>query len=210
MSAPSLPTAKILSYWFGDLGDDTEISMQMPQVRRWHAKDAVIDDEIRARFEMVYEAQKPFWLVRARNPATPFDRLALVILFDQFPRNMHRDTPAMYETDPIAVRLCLEGVKVGEGEPLSLIQRMFLYMPLMHAEDMALQDRTVLLFEGLVTAAPDKSPANVGFFRMALGFATKHRDIVARFGRYPHRNVILGRDSTDEERQFLAQEGSSF
>jgi uncharacterized protein (DUF924 family) len=206
----NLPTADILRYWFGDLDDGTPMDMRMPQVRRWHAKDPQTDEEIRAKFGGAYDAQRPLWQSGDCRPTSPQDRLAAVILFDQFPRNMFRDTPGMYETDGLAVRLCQEGIGRREDEGLTLVQRMFLYMPLMHAEDIWLQDRTVELFRGLGALAQERSSQNVGFFDMALGFANKHRDIVARFGRYPHRNTILGRASTDEEVAFLKQENSSF
>ncbi len=202
--------ADILRYWFGDLDDGTPIDMQMPQVRRWHAKDPQTDEEIRAKFGGAYEAQRPLWQSGDRRPASPQDRLAVVILFDQFPRNMFRDTPGMYQADRLAVRLCQEGINRREDEGLTLIQRMFLYMPLMHAEDIRLQDRSVELFRGLAALAEERCPQNAGFFQMALGFANKHRDIAARFGRYPHRNAILGRTNTDEEAAFLRLENSSF
>lgn len=205
-SAP--PTDEILGYWFGDLDDRALVEMQSPQVRRWHAKDPETDRDIAERFGAHYEAWRRSQV--GLGIGSPRDRLALVILFDQFSRNMFRGTVAAYGTDDVALRLCLDGLTDQDDEVLPLIQRVFLYMPLMHAEDTGHQERTVQLFQRLVALAAERSPQSLGFFRMALGFASRHREIVERFGRFPHRNATLGRRSTAEEQEFLRREDSAF
>jgi uncharacterized protein (DUF924 family) len=202
-----VPTDEVLSYWFEHLDDQHQLDMASPQCRRWHAKDPETDKEITRRFARHYEAccHGPF-------PAdmSPRDRLALIVLFDQFTRNMFRDTARMYESDGVALQLSQDGIARHDQESLPLIYRMFLYMPLMHSEDLAHQERTVELFRGLHNLAAEKSPINRSFFQMALGYATQHRDIVAKFGRFPHRNAILERTSTNDEQGFLREAGTSF
>ena len=173
----------VLGFWFA----------QSPA--RHFGKDPVFDQEIRERFGPVHGqlvlGERDAWL------ATPRGRLATIIVLDQFSRNMFRDTPGMFAGDPRALELALEGIAKGDDRALTEAERGFFYMPLMHAEDRALQERSVELF----TASGGEEGAK---------FAVMHRDIVRRFGRFPHRNALLGRTSTPEEVEFLAQPGSSF
>lgn len=173
----------VLGFWFG----------QPPA--RWFKKDPVFDQEIRDRFGALHGevvlGQHDGWLTTARG------RLAAIIVLDQFSRNMFRDTPGMFASDPRALEIALEGLTRGDDRALSPAERPFLFMPLMHAEDRAAQDRCVELFAALGG-------------EQGLDFAEQHRAIVQRFGRFPHRNAILGRTSTPEEVEFLAQPGSSF
>ncbi|HEU5075354.1 MAG TPA: DUF924 family protein, partial [Polyangiaceae bacterium] len=181
---------------------------------RWYGKDAAIDAEIRTRFEPLlldvtrdggdWEGEVARW------QRVPLGSLALVILLDQFPRNMYRDTPKMYTHDPLALSVATLAVREYEAQSLSLIQRMFLYVPFMHVENLTLQQAMVAKFEDLVRLAGERSPQNVGFFAYALDYAQKHCHVIEGFGRFPHRNVILGRTSTAAELEFLTQEGSSF
>jgi uncharacterized protein (DUF924 family) len=182
--------------------------MSSEQCQRWHAKNPQTDADIRDRFLRDYHHHKP-----SRSPAdagTARDRLALIILFDQFSRNMFRDTPEMYEADPLALAICLDSLDRGMDRQLTLIERMFLYMPLMHAENIEHQNRMLDLFSALPDLARTQSPVNVGFFEMAQGYARHHRHIVEKFGRFPHRNGVLGRTSTAEEVEFLNQPNSAF
>jgi uncharacterized protein (DUF924 family) len=173
----------VLGFWFG----------QPPE--RWFRKDPVFDQEIRARFTALHGelglGEHDDWL------ATPRGRLAAIIVLDQFSRNMFRDTPGMFDSDARALAIALEGLARGDDRALGDAERQFFYMPLMHAEDLACQDRCVELFAAAGNAN-------------ALRFAELHRDIVRRFGRFPHRNALLGRSSTPEEVEFLTQPGSSF
>lgn len=173
----------ILDFWFD----------QPPA--RWWKKDPVFDQEIRDRFAALHGelvlGEHDDWL------ATPRGRLAAIIVLDQFSRNMFRDTPGMFASDPRALEIARAGIARDDDRALSTVERGFFYMPLMHAEDRAAQDRCVELFAGL---------GNKGNHE----FAVKHRAIIQRFGRFPHRNAILGRASTPEEVEFLSQPGSSF
>jgi uncharacterized protein (DUF924 family) len=138
----------------------------------------------------------------------PRGRLAAVIVLDQFSRNMYRDTPDMYSGDALALRWAQDGIEQGQAKDLGYDERAFLYMPLMHAEQFDCQDRCVELFEAEAERAVGaRVRKRTGQSR---DYARLHRDIVARFGRFPHRNDILGRASTPEEIEFLTTPGSSF
>jgi uncharacterized protein (DUF924 family) len=186
----------VLSFWFGAAGRPRD---------EWFRASHAFDAEIRARFGEALERAARGGLDDWRS--TPRGRLALVVLLDQFSRNAFRGMPAAFAQDPRARALALEGIDAGEDRSLAPLERSFLYMPLVHAEDVAVQDRAVALFEELASAAP---PDLAGYLESAAKFARAHRDIVARFSRFPHRNAILGRDSTAEEAEFLQQPGSSF
>jgi uncharacterized protein (DUF924 family) len=201
-------TTRVLDYWFGGFNDETPISMSSDQCRLWHAKNPQTDADIRDRFLQDYRNHKS--IQPTADNGTARDRLALIILFDQFTRNMFRDTAEMYDTDPLALAICLDSLDRSLDQQLTLIERMFLYMPLMHAENMEHQNRMLDLFNGLAELARTRSPVNVSFFEMAQGYARHHRHIVETFGRFPHRNASLGRASTPQEVEFLNQPNSAF
>lgn len=183
MTNPPVSPEDVVAYWFGQ-----------PQARQFQ-KDPAFDQEIRDRFETLHRAlgmgEHDDWR------AAPRGRLAAIIVLDQFSRNMFRDTARMFESDERALELTLEGLARRDDQALTEAERMFFYMPLMHAEDLPLQERAVDLFTALGNANATK-------------FAIAHRDIVQRFGRFPHRNAVLGRTSTPEELAFLDGPGSSF
>lgn len=193
----------ILRFWLGDLDEEGFASAETTQ--RWFKKDPAFDEEICARFgDLVDEVVKGAhddWL------ATPRGRLAAVIALDQLPRNMFRDHAGMYANDARAVAIALEGIERGDDKTLLGHERVFLYMPLMHSEELAHQERCVELFEAFVEELQGAARERVAF---NLKYAVQHRDIVARWGRFPHRNAILGRPSTPEEAEFLKTPGSSF
>ena len=210
----------ILEYWYSSLDDRTPLDPQ-EQVEpfrtcfaRWYGKQPAIDAEIRERFEPVLlaatrDGRDWDWEI-AEWQRAPLGLVALVILLDQFPRNIYRDTAAMYAHDDLALSVATLAVREYEAAPLLLVQRMFLYMPFMHVENLTLQQAMVGKFESLVRLAEERSPENVKFFAFGLDYAKKHRDIVETYGRFPHRNLILGRTSTPPELEFLEQAGSSF
>ena len=171
----------VLTFWFADPG-------------RWWKKDPAFDDEIRDRFLELHEAvrrgEREDWR------ATPHGALAYVIVLDQFSRNLFRGSARSFEGDPQALAAARDALDRGFDRGLSTDERMFVCMPFMHSEDIADQDRCVALF----ASGPLES----------LSYAEKHRDIVRRFGRFPHRNAALGRPSTAEEAEFLKEPGSSF
>jgi uncharacterized protein (DUF924 family) len=160
---------------------------------KWFAKDEAFDEACRERFLLTHEAA-------ARGDLnewelTPEGALALCLLLDQFPRNMFRGTRRVYRTDPAAVMVADRAIERGHDKAVEPALRRFFYLPFMHSEDIADQERSVALNEAL---GEDES----------IKWARHHRDIIARFGRFPHRNAILGRESTPEEEAFLAQEGA--
>lgn len=208
----------ILEYWFSSLDDSALLDRQSEPFgtcfARWYGKQPAIDDEIRTRFE-------PILLAATRDGArwdqelanwqrAPLGLLALVVLLDQFPRNMYRDTARMYACDDLALSVSTLAIREYEEHPLSLVQRMFLYVPLMHSENLTLQQAMVARFESLAALAGQRSPQNAGFYGFALDYARRHRQVIETFGRFPHRNAILGRSSSPSELAFLQRDGSSF
>ena len=208
----------ILAYWFSSLDDTVLLDRQAEPFKtcfaRWYGKQPAIDAEIRARFE-------PTLLAATRDGAqwdsevaswqqAPLGLLALVILLDQFPRNMYRDSARMYAYDDLALSVTTLAIREYEDRPLTLVQRMFLYVPLMHSENRTVQQSMVARFEALVGLAAARSPQNKAFFEFALDYARKHLHVVESCGRFPHRNAILGRISTAAELQLLERDGTSF
>lgn len=173
---------QVLAFWFAD------------PARAWR-RDPAFDAEIRDRFAALHDAiergEHEGWRETARGA------LAYVIVLDQFSRNMYRDTPRMYASDPQARAAARAALDRGFDQALPPVERGFLYLPFMHAEDLADQDRAVALYAAYASGEQ-------------LEFAEGHRAIIRRFGRFPHRNAILGRPSSDAERAFLAEPGSSF
>ena len=187
----------VLNFWFGDIGPDGKVTDDRSW---WWQKNADLDEKIRARYEPLIQGIDRGDLLEWEE--TPASRLALIIALDQFPRNSYRDTPQAFAYDPLARRLTLGGLQRGYDQQLPLVQRVFFYMPLEHAEDRALQKQSVALFQ---TLAEEDSA-----FAHYLDFAERHKVIIDQFGRFPHRNEILGRESTPEEAEFLTQPNSSF
>jgi uncharacterized protein (DUF924 family) len=183
----------VLSFWFGTPADPW---FGKPR-REWFQKDAAFDDRIRRHFEAVLraliEGAHEDWLESARGA------LAYVIVLDQFSRNLFRDDPRAFAQDAQARRAAASAIERELDRQMDAQQRCFLYMPFMHSEHLGDQDRCVALFESLGEEG-----------RSNLDYAHKHRAIVARFGRFPHRNQVMGRESTPEESAFLAQPGSGF
>jgi uncharacterized protein (DUF924 family) len=184
--------AGVLEFWFGE----------RPHAPRevWFRKDPAFDAEIRERFGELIEAalagRLDHWEL-----AGPESALALLIILDQFTRNAFRDTARMFAGDERALALARRLVESGADRRLSPVQRSFAYLPFEHAESLAEQDRGVALFDEL-RAYPESAGA--------YDWAVRHRDVIRRFGRFPHRNEILGRPSTADEVAFLAAPGSRF
>ena len=184
----------ILEFWFDPA-----------HAAHWFAADAAFDAQIRERFG---SATKEAGQGRLDDwTASPDSWLALLILLDQFPRNLYRGNGSAWAADGKAQRLALSGLDNDFDQSLPPLQRVFAYLPLEHAEDMGLQQRSVVLFEALLAAAPPGEGARYAGF---LDYARRHREVIARFGRFPHRNAGLGRASTSDERLYLAQPGAGF
>ena len=193
----------IHEFWFGTDVDDVKTAEQKKKL--WWAKDTAVDDIIRQRFEKATLAVADNALDSWKS--TPRGLLALILLTDQFPRNMYRGTSASFAYDHIALQLCQQALEQGIAQLLRPIERVFIYLPLEHSEAIADQERAVQLFEQLANDVPAEQKSIFDGFHQ---FAIRHRDIIARFGRFPHRNEILRRDLTEEEISFLKTAGSSF
>jgi len=187
----------VLDFWFLPPGDAGH-GRYRPE---WFRKDANFDDAIRARFaaEVAVALDHPL-----AGDATDTAVLARILLLDQFTRNMFRDTPRAFAGDAQALTLASRLVSAGRDKNLDPWQRWFAYLPFEHSESLLEQERSVALYTAL---AREQQSAE---FDNALDYAIRHRDIVARFGRFPHRNAILGRTSSADETEFLTQPGSSF
>lgn len=174
----------VLFYWFEELTPND-----------WFTCNQSLDNAIAERFGEVLKSAKKSELFSWR--ATPHGRLAEIIVLDQFSRNIYRDTPQAFAQDPLALALAQEAILLEMDEHLTNAEKAFLYMPFMHSESNIIHEKAVELF-------------NRPGLENNYGFELKHKEIIDRFGRYPHRNEILGRDSTPEEIEFLTQPGSSF
>ena len=194
---------EVLRFWFGDASDGWTIPPNRQP--KWFGKNHEVDEEIRLRFGPAVEAACEGGFAGWKE--TPRGRLALVILLDQFTRHIHRGTPDAFAGDPLALALSLEALDRGADRELRPIERPFLYLPLEHAEDSHVQQLSVDAFRRLAEEAPAGVRTSYDLF---LDYAIQHQVIVDRFGRFPHRNAILGRASTPEEEAFLLQPGSSF
>jgi uncharacterized protein (DUF924 family) len=207
----------IVDYWFGDLDDDSQLDPALEPFKtryaRWYGKDPSIDAEIRRLFEADLEAatRGAAWMQTMEAwSAVPDGLLALTILLDQLPRNMYRGTARMYEHDVLALLVASRALEQASQRDMSLVRRMFLVVPFMHAENLPLQRFTVDEFRSLATEAETRSPANTTFFGMALRYAERHLEVVEAHGRFPHRNGILGRTSTSAEETYLAGDNPGF
>lgn len=195
--------ATVLDYWFGEIAADGTVSEEKKAL--WFTKRDETDEDIRRRFGQDVELALAGRLDGWRE--TPSGTLALVLLLDQFTRNIFRDTPRAFAGDPQALAISLAAWDAGIVNSMRTLEQTFLSLPLEHAEDIAVQERSVAVFARILAEAP---PALRETLESNHQYAVAHRDIVARFGRFPHRNAILGRPSTPEEVEFLTQPGSSF
>jgi uncharacterized protein (DUF924 family) len=185
------PIQEILDFWF--LPSDHEDYGKKRE--EWFQKNSDFDQEIRHRFLEHYEQATAGYLLDWSE--TPLGCLALILLFDQFSRNMFRDTPRAFSTDHKALEIARYAITRGFLDELDTNQKRFIALPFEHSENMTDQKKSIALFESF----NDEN---------GLDYARQHYDIVKRFGRYPHRNAILGRTSTEEEACFLTEPGSSF
>ncbi len=175
---------QVLDFWF----EETKPS-------QWWTKSDSFDQQIIDRFTQIHQQAASCELFQWRE--TSLGRLAEIIVLDQFSRNMHRDSVLAFAQDPLALALAQEAVSIGADKTLSPLERSFLYMPYMHSESLQIHDVATELFDSTGIKANIDSEV-------------RHKKIIANFGRYPHRNQILGRESTPEELEFLTQPGSSF
>lgn len=195
MNLTASTAQEVLDFWFGP-GVGPHRGKPRPA---WFSKSDVFDDEIRARFAGLHAAaaqgEHEGWL------AAPESGLALVVLLDQFPRNMYRGTPAAFASDAQALAAARKMVAQGFDVTLRPVERWFVYLPFEHAEDLDAQRESMRLFAQLADHAESAD---------AIDYARRHHEVIARFGRFPHRNAILGRSSTAAEVEFLETRGSAF
>ena len=188
---------EILSFWFGEPRNDQHYYEERRKL--WFAADSHIDQDIRNRFLGDYEQAVVQKL--KEGVVTSRSALARILLYDQFPRNMFRGTPYAFATDALAREITSYLLQTQEDQQLRPIERLFVYLPFMHSEDLIDQQRSVSLFQQLAQHDPLVD---------SVSYALRHHEIITRFGRFPHRNAILGRSSTPEEIEFLQQPNSSF
>lgn len=191
---------EIHTFWFGELGDPDTVTED--QSNRWFRQSDGFDDQIRSFYgDLLAPAAEAAWDIPA---LTASQRVALIVLFDQFPRNLFRTSGEAFAYDPLARRIADESLRAGGNyHPL---ERVFLYLPFEHSENLADQDRAVSLYQQLLAERGTANP----FYKSALDYAEKHRALIQGFGRFPHRNAMLGRPSTPEELAFLQQHGRGF
>ncbi|MEO1889499.1 MAG: DUF924 family protein [Cycloclasticus sp.] len=175
---------QILKFWFEELTPS-----------QWWVKNEQLDQLITDRFSDIHAKASQCELFEWRDTAE--GRLAEIIVLDQFSRNMFRDSPLSFANDSLALALAQEAILFGADKELSPVQRSILYLPCMHSESLKIHEVAMLLYQK-------------NGIESNLTFEIKHKEIIEKFGRYPHRNIVLGRTSTKEEIEFLKQEGSSF
>ena len=193
----------ILTFWF------KEQALSAPQIDGrmdvWFGEDPLFDEEIASHFAADVENASVGNLDHWGE--SPRGRLALILLLDQFRRNIHRNTPAAFEMDRAALKLCVEGAMEKKDKGLSPIERVFFYMPLQHAESRKVQQKSREIYGKLAEAV---SPTYRETFETVAHFAELHADIIDQFGRFPHRNRVLGRQNTPDETEYLAGDVPTF
>lgn len=200
----------VLEYWFADVGDDP--SALPGRMRLWFGSERDTEADVAARDAALAERFEPYLAARRHGQlddwaAAATGRLALILLTDQFPRSIHRGRAEAFSLDAEARSLCVKGLELGQDRELGPLERAFFYLPLEHSESLEDQRRCVALFTELERIAPGNlRDAFAGFTR----FAIAHHDIVMRFGRFPHRNRVLGRPNTAEEAVYLAGDAPGF
>ncbi len=193
----------ILAFWFQDQ------TLSAPQIDSrmeiWFSEDPVFDQEIERAFandvELASAGKLDHWTHK------PQGLLALILLLDQFRRNLYRGTADAFAKDKAALKLCVEGAMAKRDQELSPIERVFFYMPLQHSESRKVQNKAVKIYERLAEAVV---PTHKETFATIAHFAELHRDIIELFGRFPHRNKLLDRQNTPQEAEYLAGDSPSF
>jgi uncharacterized protein (DUF924 family) len=195
----------LLQRWFGAWSDDEPLEEGDPSMRLWWHKNPEVDDELRRRFgDAHHDAAADLGL----DGGSLEEAVARVLLLDQVPRNIFRGTAHSFATDGLARRLCRVVLDRDDAEQLPPIHRYFVLMPLMHSESLGDHDEAVERFEALRDATAHL--ARSGAYAGALDYEHRHRRLIERFGRYPHRNAVLGRVNTPEEAAYLSQPGAGF
>jgi uncharacterized protein (DUF924 family) len=194
---------RVLDFWFGGSNRDTPTLDS--RMDRWFSSDPELDATITERFgdlvEKASNGELDAWA------GTPEGRLALIILLDQFRRHVYRGKPGAFSEDRRALKIAIEGTMAGDHNQLSAEQRLFFFMPLQHAESLKIQEKSVSIYNALAASVSGTLRET---FATCAHFAELHRDIIAEFGRFPHRNAILGRENSGAEAAYLSGEAPSF
>jgi len=189
---------EILEFWFGRVEETIVPSEERARV--WFGDSLEVDAEVKSQFssalQEAIDGKCSAW------EETPRGRLALIIMLDQFSRHIYRDTSNAFAQDDYALGICARGMENRQDHELSLIERVFYYFPLLHSEDLVNQERSVHAYQQLVELA---FPETQVIYERFLEFATHHYRIIRQFARFPQRNVILGRESTDDEIKYLKE-----
>ena len=200
----TLDTEQILDFWFADTVSLPERYQERKDV--WFTECDSFDEQIRSQFEpQIKIAAK---LSAAGMRSNPRENLALIIATDQFPRNVYRGTPEAFAYDHAALNLTRSMIDSGMHERMAFVERLFVYMPLQHAEDIDIQLLSIEMFKLLGSSA--EHPIHQTGAEQSIEYAILHKDIIERFGRFPHRNEILSRESTPEELEYLASGPETF
>ncbi len=199
----TIPTDEVLEFWLGSDFPASDSSAQ--RTRRWFSKDDDLDQSIRERFGDAIDAALAGSFDDEVGNAR--DWLALLILLDQFPRNVFRHSPRAFAGDAKALGLARAGIARGDDQDVHPMARLFCYLPFEHSEELVMQEMAVAMFRSFQERATNESAKMA---KSWLDFAIRHHAIIERFGRFPHRNQVLGRESTSEELAHLAEPGSGF
>ena len=208
MLPPMDEARKVRDFWFGK---NPLAAEQLPRrMELWFGGGSTdvqrhVDETLRARFEPL--VKQAFAGELAQWADGPRRRLSLILLLDQFPRNVYRDTAKAYAGDEQALSLALTGMQSVADAALNVVERIFFYMPLQHSESLEVQEESVAAYKRLLGEAPE---AIRSVFEGCVTFAERHRDVIRQFGRFPHRNAVLGRPSTADEQTWLKNGGQSF
>ena len=190
-------------FWFGEVDDWLECATR--NTERWFQRGQELDAPVREQFSALLQAagrgEVNNWI------DTPRGAMALILTLDQFPRHIHRGSAQAFDLDPKALHLCQLGVERGLDEKLSCVERGFFYLPMEHAEDLQVQEQGVALMHANTRSGP---PELREYLENATTYGELHRDIIAQFGRFPHRNEVLGRASTEQEIAYLNGGGQRF
>jgi len=194
---------ELLEFWFGTAVDEAVVIAERSDL--WWSKDPAHDRLCKERFADAMAAARAdeldAWEASARG------RLGLILLLDQIPRTLYRDSAEAFTSDEKARSMAAAGIGLRQDTDLRYCERVFFYLPFMHSEDLEDQEQSVALYRGLLTAAPSSLEE---LFSGNLDYAIAHRDVIQRFGRFPHRNAVLERESTEEELAYLAEHGAGF
>ncbi len=194
---------EIIKYWFGHVEDARVLPMHQAKV--WFNGGSEVDAYITHNFKDLLELAACEKLNSWKRTETGF--LALIILLDQFPRNIYRNTSQAFAYDFIALNTCLEGLSTGKHRQILPIQKKFFYMPLQHSESLEIQNKSVYYFTELLEESPLELKS---YFQDSLKYAKKHKEIIDKFGRFLHRDKIIGRETSLEELEFLKIPGNNF